>query len=199
MSFNDGEIQVFHKTAMGNLSQLWNCGNLSRMNSGKSPANLTKFLKSSKTQEFIEAVEGKHGIKAMTVSGKGSQRKTWACIQLMIYAAEKLCVNFHLEVIDAFVNSRILELRDGSGDGFVALNQCINNYLPEREGKSNKGVFIQVAKMLNTKILDEGQSWNSATAQQLKERLKIEDTLSEMLRLGMIKNYEHLKHTIEKL
>jgi len=98
-----------------------------------------------------------------------------------------------------FVESRILQWREDSGDEFMNLNIAIDAYLPEREGKGNKGVFIQIAKQLKEKILNDQEVWNTASFTQLERRAKIERNLCDLLRLGVVKNYEHLKELITKL
>ena len=52
-----------------------------------------------------------------------------------------------------FVEGKILQWREDGGDEFINLNIAIDAYLPEREGKDNTGIFIQVAKQLKAKIL----------------------------------------------
>jgi hypothetical protein len=199
IAFSTGEVEVFHKTSMGNLSQLWSAGNVSRHAEGKSPANLSTFLSSNKTQEFMREVERNIDSKCFEVNGRGRNRKTWANIHVMVYAAEYLSVGFHFEVIDTFINNKVLTLRDESGDQFKALNHCIDLYLPERDGKNNKGVFIQAAKLIKNRISEDLLSWNDATADQLRERLRIENGISEALRLGFIVNYDHMKTIIGKI
>ena len=98
-----------------------------------------------------------------------------------------------------FVEGRILQWREDSGDEFINLNIAIDAYLPEREGKENTGIFIQVARQLKAKILNGEEVWNTATFNQLERRAKIEKDLCGFLKLGMIRNYEHLKEVIAKL
>ena len=118
---------------------------------------------------------------------------------MMIFAAEYLSPRFHLEVIDAFINNKILEWRDVSGDEFKALNIAIDNYLPGRDGKSNKGIYINTAKMLLGKVNPSITTWNDATADELRERAVIENKLVTTLHLGLIRDWEHMKEIIEKI
>ncbi|MCP4320906.1 MAG: KilA-N domain-containing protein [Alteromonadales bacterium] len=199
VAFSGGEVEVFHKTAMGNLTQLWSCGNRLRMEGGKSAANLSKFLTSSKTKEFMSVVENSISEPPVHVSGKGNTRKTWANIHMMIYAAEYLSPEFHFEVIDTFVSGKILSYRDESGDNFKAMNIALDNHLPGREGKDNKGLRIQVAKQIKAKVSPEVVSWNFATADDLRYRAEIEDKITSLLSLGVVTGYDHLKTLISKL
>jgi len=58
---------------------------------------------------------------------------------------------------------------------------------------------IQVAKQLKAKILSPDDTWNTASFPQLEKRAKLEKELCNYLRLGMIRNYEHLKEVISKI
>ena len=199
VAFSKGNVQVLHKTAMGDLTQLFSVGNNYRTSEGKASMPLAKFKDTKAFKEFVSVVEGNIGSKAITVKGKGRAASTWANLHVMIYAAEYLSSQFHFEVIDAFINGKLLEYRDESGDQFKALNKVIDDYLPNREGKNNKGIYIQVAKAIKAKIDPELTSWNFATAENLQERLKYENSLVTVLQLGVVNDYEHLKALISKL
>ena len=200
IAFSHGTIKVFHKTAMGDLTDLWRVGSMFRAGEGKTSPNITQFLKSDKTKTFLAKVEKEIGQNPIQKTGRGKSAKTWANLHVMVYAAEYLSVDFHFEVIDAFINNRILSYRDESGDAFNRLNHDIDRYLPGREGKSsNQGVYIQVAKAIKAKINTGLNSWNDATAHELRCRKEIEDKLSFSLSAGLIRDYNHLKEIIEKI
>lgn len=198
VAFDGGSVEVFHKTAMGDLTQLWNIGNRMRVAEGKRAANITLFLNSGKTQDFISVIESS-GVTAINKTGRGKSAKTYACLELMIYAAEYLSTDFHVEVIRSFIRGKILEYRDESGDNFKAMNIAIDNHLPGREGKDNKGLRIQVAKTIKEKINPSLTSWNFASADELRYRASIEDKLTSLLDLGVVKDWEHMKELICKL
>lgn len=196
IAFSGGDIEVFHKTAMGDLTQLWKVGNQMRVSNGKAMANMALWQKSAKTKEFMQVVNNTIGHAPINVTGRGKSSRTWANIHMMIYAAEYLSPNFHFEVIDAFVKGKILDYRDESGDNFKAMNIAIDEFLPERGGKDNKGLRIQVAKLIKEKVNPELVSWNFATAEDLKFRSEIENEITLYLKRGFIRNYEHLKSVI---
>lgn len=199
VAFSEGVVNVFHNTAMGDLTQLWKVGTIMRVNNGMAVPQLNNFLQSQSTKDFIEVCERKTGKPCIEVTGRGKNGRTWASIHMMIYAAEYLSTEFHFEVIDAFINNKILEWRDVSGDEFKALNIAIDNYLPCREGKSNKGIYINTARMLLKKVNADLSSWNDATADELRERAVIENKLVTTLHLGLIRDWEHMKEIIEKI
>ena len=199
VAFSEGVVNVFHNTSMGDLTQLWKVGTIIRVNSGMAVPQLNNFLQSQSTRDFIEVCERKTGKPCIEITGRGKNGRTWASIHMMIYAAEYLSTEFHFEVIDAFINNKILEWRDVSGDEFKALNIAIDNYLPNREEKSNKGIYINVARMLLKKVNKDLKSWNDASADELRERASIENKLVTTLQLGLIKDWEHMKEIIEKI
>lgn len=199
VAFSEGVVNVFHNTAMGDLTQLWKVGTIMRVNNGMAVPQLNNFLQSQSTKDFIEVCERKTGEPCIEVTGRGKNGRTWASIHMMIYAAEYLSTEFHFEVIDAFINNKILEWRDVSGDEFKALNIAIDNYLPNREEKSNKGIYINVARMLLKKVNPDLSSWNDASADELRERASIENKLVTTLQLGLIKDWDHMKEIIEKI
>lgn len=199
VAFSEGVVNVFHNTAMGDLTQLWKVGTIMRVNNGMAVPQLNNFLQSQSTKDFIEVCERKTGKPCIEITGRGKNGRTWASIHMMIYAAEYLSTEFHFEVIDAFINNKILEWRDVSGDEFKALNIAIDNYLPGRDGKSNKGIYINTAKMLLGKVNPSITTWNDATADELRERAVIENKLVTTLHLGLIRDWEHMKEIIEKI
>lgn len=199
VAFSEGVVNVFHNTAMGDLTQLWKVGTIMRVNNGMAVPQLNNFLHSQSTKDFIEVCERKTGNPCIEITGRGKNGRTWASIHMMIYAAEYLSTEFHFEVIDAFINNKILEWRDVSGDEFKALNIAIDNYLPGRDGKSNKGIYINTAKMLLGKVNPSITTWNDATADELRERAVIENKLVTTLHLGLIRDWEHMKEIIEKI
>jgi hypothetical protein len=199
VALNGGEVEVFHKTAMGDLTQLWNTGNVSRLNEGKSFAKLAQFLKKESTLEFIEEGE-KRGKTCVHVSGKGRAARTWASVEFMVYAAEYLSVSFHWDVIECFIEGKILEYRDSGGDKFKALNVTIDRCLPGREDKdSNKGIYMHVAKLIREKCGLGDRSWNAATADELRMRDDYENRIADWLDMGLVRDWDHLKELIEKL
>ena len=199
VAFSGGNVRVFHNTAMGSLTDLWTVGTSIRLSEGRKVPILSQFLDSEKTKEFMAIIEQRTGTKCIEVVGRGKTGGTWANIHLMVYAAEYLSPSFHFEVIDAFIKNRILELRDSGGERFKALNLIIDQYLPEREGKDNKGIFINVSKMIKAKVMPGDKRWNDADANQLRKRDEYEEKLCTVLKLGLVKNWEHLKEIIEKM
>jgi hypothetical protein len=110
-------------------------------------------------------------------------------------------------VIDTFINSKLLQLRDDGGNNFKRLNRYIDLYLGGREEKtSNMGCYIHAAKLLREKIFPnlkapDGNIWNTdqATAHHQELRTRYEDKLCTLLEMDVVKDFEHLKTFIAKL
>lgn len=192
-------IEAYHKTGEVVLSDIWRAGNAYRGVIGKPQANVTLFMNRELTKEFVKICESRNGGKPIIrKEGRGKRSKTFVSLHFAIYAAEFLSIEFHYEVIDTFINSKILEWRDESGNEFIALNQNIDSSLVDRDGKNNRGIFIQVAKMLKAHIKPDGDSWNTASADQLRLRTEIEGKISDALKFGFIKTWPELKDFLGK-
>ena len=213
---------IEHLTMMGSLNHLWDYGNSLRAAKGLGGKDLQEFMRSSDTVEFIEALERKYGQKVKTgnfpdlkfdqkgravgtvqsefiKTKRGKGGGTWAHLMILLRAAAYLDKDFEVEVYDTFINNKILQWRDDSGDQFLALNIAVDAYLPGREGKDNTGIYINAAKMLKAKVNPDGGSWNTATFEQLELRASVEKSLVKLLQLRVVHDWEHLKELIEKV
>ncbi len=115
-----------------------------------------------------------------------------------------------MDVIDVFINEKILTKRDDGGDDFKELNFHLDN-LPDRQGKNNKGMFIQVAMRLRSKIFKPEQIkeckdrniniWNSeyANVVTLSKREEYEKLLIKLIEMTFVNSYEDVKSAIDKL
>ena len=209
---------IEHLTMMGHLNSLWDHGNGIRAAKGLPPLVMQNWLRESSTTELIIELEKRYSgtvpeyeldssgrikfsskLKCLrTKMGKGGG--TWAHLMLMLDAAAWLDASFKVDMYEVFINNKILQWRDESGDQYNNLTAHIDAYLPERELKlDNKGIIINIAKMIRAKVNPENNSWNDATYSQLEYRATIEKRLCDYLQMGMIRNWEHLKEVIDKL
>lgn len=225
VTIGDYKQPIEHKTMMGNLNALWDYGNGLRVLKGLPPINQTDWLRSPLTRELLLALQRRHssqdvmwempilekdekGRTKLTditknnpfiKTKRGTGGGTWVHLYLMLDAAAWLDADFKLHMYDTFINNNILQWRDDGGDEFINLNIAIDAYLPERDGMDNVNVFIYVAKQLKAKILSPYDTWNTASLPQLEKRARLEKDLCNYLRLGMIRNYDHLKEVIAKI
>jgi hypothetical protein len=155
--------------------------------------------------EYVEAAGRVWSIPQndlVKVVGKGSKSRTMAHISVAIYVAEQMSPVFHAHVIKTFLEGKLLEFREMGGTEFKNLNAAIDLYLPGRQGADNMGIYIQAAKLIRAKLLGADATaggWAVATAAQTLSRYEAERALVQMLSLGLVKDWEHLKDLIAKV
>ena len=144
-----------------------------------------------------------------TKRGKGGG--TWAHLYILLDAATFLDPDFKVEVYSTFIEGKILQYRDESGDRYKPFNMAIDQ-LPDRVGKDNKWLYVHAANLLAERIGlpavsempvdDKGKPmnrWNAATAHQLSARADAEKMLTGMVQFGVVRDWEHLKDLITKV
>ena len=213
VSFVNGTIDIFHKSQMGKLKQVFILGNKYRLDQGSELMRLDNFLKRPNTKKYINDMMIKYGYEKsqiIKVVGRGRGIKTYANLQFIIYCATELNNFFRMDVIDTFINEKILIKRDDGGNDFKELNNYLNE-LPDRKEKNNQGIFIQVAIKLRAKIFTPEQIeeckdndtniWNSQYANTitLEKRDDFEKKLIFSIQMGFIDSYNKVKEVINKL
>jgi len=213
VSLMNGELHIYHNSAMGDLSELFKLGNTQRMIEGKTNLNQSQFLKQERTLEFIDVVCQEMGLKKDDVvkkKGKGKNSRFYAQLHFLVYCAEALSPIFHYRVIDLFISEKILMARDVGGDDFKALNALIDTKIPERIGKNNMGLYIYTAKILKEKIFPtidlseytrKDNIWNSkhATPEVLNKRDEYERKMMTLLEMNVVQSWEQFKGFLEQL
>lgn len=219
VTIGEHTLPIGHKNMMGSLTEVWKIGNAYRKMRNLPELDLSHWMRSPETLEYIKVVEKDLGLESAesadyetvnsvlthtitsplirTKRGKGGG--TWAHLYILLDAAARLDPNFKHKMYKTFVEGKLLQWRDDGGDEFINLNIAIDAYLPERDGMDNVNVFIYVAKQLKAKILSPYDTWNTASLPQLEKRAMLEKDLCNYLRLGMIRNYDHLKEVIAKI
>ena len=226
-------FNIDHKTMMGNLNQFWDCGNAYRIEKGLPAKHLENWVRSAETAEYVAVVEKElFGFKSVestdyknssglvgtitktstlfkTKRGKGGG--TWAHLYILLDAATFLDPDFKFQVYKTFVEGKLLQHRDESGDRYKPFNMAIDQ-LPDRVGKDNKWLYINAANLLAERIGlpavsempvdDKGKPmnrWNAATAHQLSARADAEKMLTGMVQFGVVRDWEHLKDLVERV
>ena len=212
-------VRVEHKTGLVDVNDLLKVGNLLRAAKQLLPMTMTRIRRNKELMAFSEAVQRqiKQGHYAyfdvpdelVFATGKGAGATTKAFLPVAIKIAALMDSDFEAEVYRVFIEEKILHYRDESGEEFKALNLVIDSFLPGRDGKDNRGVYITVATQIREKIFPgvmwdtatQGNIWNSeyATAEALRRRAKVEGELVSALRLGLIRDFGHLKEVLGKL
>ena len=198
VAFSEGGLEIRHKSTLVEINDMFRLGNIYRLKSGRAAVNVTEWFSNKKTAEFIEIVAknlGKPRDEIVVKRGKGAHTKTYVPLHLAVYAAEHLSPEFHYEVIDTFINSKLLTFRDESGDSYKELCAMVKECAEPVIGKpAHNGHYITIAKLIQEKcgVLD----WNIATAKELEMRKHIEDKITFSLKMGFIKDWEHFKQVI---
>ena len=171
--------------------------------------NAAQYLDSADMKNFISALVDIHGGTALDylrVEGKGRNASTIADLRVAIKVAMKMDSHFEVQVIDAFVG--LAEFRLSGGDEFKLLNQAIDRHLPGREGKaSNQGCYINIAKVIRRRCdvtkPDNAteQTWNQSLADKHAQamRYEMQHKLVNLLELGLVRDWEHLKDLVERV
>ncbi len=219
VTIGEHTLPIGHKNMMGSLTEVWKIGNAYRTKRGLPELDLSNWLRSPETLEYVKVVEDDLNFKSVAstdlsskgttlaktidspliVAKSGKGGGTWAHLYILLDAAARLDPQFKHKMYKTFVEGKLLQWRDDGGDEFINLNIAIDAYLPERDGMDNVNVFIYVAKQLKAKILSPYDTWNTASLPQLEKRARLEKDLCNYLRLGMIRNYDHLKEVIAKI
>jgi len=219
VTIGEHTLPIGHKNMMGSLTEVWKIGNAYRTKRGLPELDLNNWLRSPETLEYVKVVEEDLDLKPvesthleihkssltkvvtspLIVAKRGKGGGTWAHLYILLDAAARLDPQFKHKMYKTFVEGKLLQWRDDGGDEFINLNIAIDAYLPERDGMDNVNVFIYVAKQLKAKILSPYDTWNTASLPQLEKRAMLEKDLCNYLRLGMIRNYDHLKEVIAKI
>lgn len=140
-------LPIEHKTMMGSLTDVWKIGNAYRTKRGLPELDLSNWLRSPETLEYVRVVEQDLNVKCVdstpleirksalvknltsplitTKRGKGGG--TWAHLYILLDAAARLDPNFKHQMYKTFVEGRILQWREDGGDEFSNLDKdtCI--------------------------------------------------------------------------
>lgn len=187
------------------LNDMFIAGNALRLSEGKPALQMNAFLNSKGLADYIEAAAHEWNLPEshfITKEGRGKNTRTYVHVSVALLAAESMSPRFHAHVHRVFIEGKLLEFRERGGTEFRNLNAAIDMYLPDRAGKDNKGVFINIAKLIRERILGNGavtDDWNKATVAQTHLRYEWENKMCDMLRLGVVRDYEHAKQLISKL
>lgn len=204
----DGGIETVFRSSDGYflcLSDLLSSVNMARLNEGKPCIQLSSFLKSAAVNEYLEAASDIWCIpvsELITTTGKGKNTKRHCHVSVALLFCEQASPKIHAMIHKYFLDGKFSAIKEVGATEFSKLNAAIDEHLSLNGDEKKKGVFIQTAKLMRQKILGEGAvtaDWNSATVEQTHKRYDMENKISDMLRLGVVNNYDHLKQLIGKM
>ena len=131
--------------------------------------------------------------------GKMENIGTWMNLHALLKVASYMDKALEVEIYDCFIKGNILQHRDDGGEQFKLLNaqiDTLSDRLPDVKPKGNKGVYIQISKLVRTKleIIDSfGYNEEDHTAAVQTNRGKIIETATNLIKMGMITTYPQLK------
>lgn len=188
---------------MVNLNQLFLLGNKYRAEVGLPAFQIAAFLRAKGTMEYIAAAKEEWNLQDqdLIVRPTNGTGCTMVHISIAVLAAASMNVKLHAKLHRRLIESETARFVSTGGTEFKNLNASIDQYLPGRDGRDNKGVFIQIAKALRTRVLgtDDADGWNAASVAQTHERYEVENKLCDLLRLGLVRDYDHLKELVSKI
>lgn len=201
--FSKGTIAVWHQTLMGNLADVFQVGNSFRASEGKPAVMMAAWIQRQDVVEYVNFLSTQLGTPALE-RRKGKNGGTYAHLKIMIDAAASLSPQFKDEIYNAFITMNLAGIRDESGEAFKDLNEAFRIVADTILGKpAHKGHYIQIAKQIRHCVERKSGlalvDWNCASPHQLQTRARIEDNLAVMLRLGVVRDWEHLKELIDKV
>jgi len=198
--FFGNSVRCYTGGKMVSLTDLAKAGNKWRVANDLSIKPLAQILDSASFEEFKKVAEkDMPGEEIIRHEGRGNTKRTMGHVILAVYIAEQFSPEFHYKVIKTFVEGKLLEFREMGGTEFKSLNAAIDRYLPEG---GSVGKYINAAKIIRAKVLGkdaEAGDWDSASVQETHSRYDIEKRLVDVLSLGVVRDWEHLKELIEKI
>jgi hypothetical protein len=205
VDFFGNTVRAETEGSLISLNDLINAGNAWRLSKGLAAYQMHAFLNSRALKDYIQAASDVWEIDRenfIVKRGKGKSTRTMVHIAIAVLAAEQISPWFHATVHKTFIEGKLLEFRELGGTEFKELNAAVDSYLPCRDGKNNKGIYINAAKMIREKIIGKGAEagcWDTARVAQIHDRYRVENQLVSLLKLGLVKDWEHMKELIPKI
>lgn len=200
VEFLHGDLRIESKTGLGDVADLFYLGNQYRVKEGLHTIDFKTWRNSARTLEFAKLVEIQTGAPAF-VAGKGRKGRTKAQLLMLLDAATYLSPAFKLEVYTHFIDGKLLEWRNNSGDAFKNMNAALVIASSDLIGhKPDVENYRELALSIRHKVLGNGHpGWNAASASQLKRRTEIENNMTTFLEMGFIKNWNHLIQVVNDI
>jgi hypothetical protein len=163
-------IRQKSKTSMFNATDLVKIANVKRRELELSSFNLSQFLKTKSTKEFIEELQKDND--RVIIKGRGAKSQTWVHPLLFIDIALAINPKFKIEVYK-WLYDELLKYRNDSGDSYTKMA----GILYERSSdKTRFHKFItNVAKYIKEKC--KVDDWNKTSQEKLFLRDKIHENI----------------------
>ncbi len=150
-------------------------GNKWRSDRGLSAFNMSVWLKSASTLDFIAELQ-KDSEEKVVIIGRGRNGGTWLHPLLFIDMALSIHPKLKVEMY-SWLKDSLLEERNNSGDSYKLMTGALylNHHNKARFGKYIAGVAKKIREHCG--LSGDNADWQDASAKQLKER----DTVQTMI------------------
>jgi len=204
VDFLGNSVRAIAGSGLVCLSDLVTAGNSWRLLNGLSIKPLSAITRTQEFKDYLNACSEVWGVPSeslVTHEGRGRTSRTMGHLGVAVFIAEQMSPAFHAAVIREFVENKLLEYRQEGGEGFKKLCAGIDLYLPDRQGKDNRGCYVTISTLLRSKVLGphaKTEDWNEANAAQTYSRSETERCLVDYMRKGLVRDFEHLMELAEK-
>ena len=161
------QISQKSKSEFFSATDLEKAGNEWRRVNGLSRFNLSQFLKSKSTVQFIEELELKYNTKVL-ISSRGRLASTWVHPLLFIDIALSISPKLKIEVYD-WIFDNLLRNRNNSGDSYKEMTAAL--WLRHPNHREFPVFISKVADYIKSQL--KVTDWNEASKEQLELRDKI--------------------------
>ena len=197
-----GKFEVFQRTSDGffNATAL-----LKQWNKDGKRKDIDDFLGNKMTKEYITVIESKENLNTqksgdlkVVKSARGKNGGTWMHPFLFIDFAMWLNVEFKYDVIK-FVYDQLIQYRNEAGDTYREMAVQIARISKKSDIPVN---ISSIASALNHIVYGRHEREirnKSAEEQSMRELLKLQIKVSELIKEGFIKTYDQLINYLRKI
>lgn len=166
------EIGQQSKTEFFSATDLVKAGNAWRKENGLNSFNMSSYLESKGTKEFMNELELKYG--DVIVKGRGRSSQTWVHPLLFIDMALAISPKLKIEVYQ-WLKDALLAYRNDSGESFKKMTGALflNATNKDTFGNSIKQLSFHIRKVCGL----EHSDWQHATEDQLALRDRIHENI----------------------
>ncbi|CAL9958557.1 amidase [Vibrio phage D85] len=165
------EVSQKSKSEMLSGTDLVKAGNKWRRANELGDFNLSQWLKSSGTTEFMNELESKYG--TVLIKGRGRSAHTWMHPLLFIDCALAMSPRLKIETYEWLFDS-LLKYRNDSGDSYTKMVGSLYNRWSDKKTfpKFIQQVARDIRKLCNT------EDWQRADEAKLKVRYELQNEIS---------------------
>jgi len=165
------QISQKSKSEFFSATELVKAGIKWRIANGLSPFDMTQWLRTQSTKDFVSALENKYG--KVKISGQGRGVNTWVHPLLFIDMALAISPDLKIEVYE-WLFDHLLKYRNDSGDSYKKMSGAIFHKI---QNKQNFSFYIrEVADRIRHACKVE--DWQSAPESVLKKRDRIHENIA---------------------